>query len=192
MSSGEPLVLRGHAALTGVWYPVGSFEEMLRPGCFGRTLGESPDVVLNLMHGRGGTGLPLARTTAGTLTLTEDQRGLFLEARLDPDDPDSQLLVRKLARGDLNGEASFAFNAANQRWSEDYTRRTILTATLHKGDVSVVDFGANENTSVGIDADVIPRAMVRRPVTLAPLPDHTTAAKARLAALRWANRKAEN
>ena len=189
MSAGEPLVLRGHAALTGVWYPVGSFEEMLRPGCFGRTLGEKSDVVLLVNHGHAGTGLPPARTSGGTLSLSEDDRGLFLEARLDPDDPESHLLVQKLARGDLNGEASFGFYAAGQQWSEDYTRRTILTASLHKGDVSVVNFGANEHTNIGIAADVAPRAMVRRPVTFAPLPDHTTAAKARLAALRWSTRK---
>jgi HK97 family phage prohead protease len=152
-------------------------------------LAEKPDVVLLVQHGRAGTGMPLARTSGGTLSLTEDERGLFLEARLDPEDPDSELLVRKLARGDLNGEASFGFCAANQKWSEDYTRRTILTATLHKGDVSVVDFGANEHTSVSLDADVAPRAMVRQPVTLAPLPDHTTAARARLAALRWSKPK---
>ena len=149
------LVLRGHAALTGVWYPVGdAYHEKLVPGCFRRTLNEQPDVVLTLLHGRGGTGLPLARTTAGTLKLTEDERGLYLEASLDPDDPDSQLVARKLARGDLGGEASFAFYASQQSWSEDYKRREIHAATLHKGDVSVVDFGANEKTSVWIDGAV--------------------------------------
>jgi phage head maturation protease len=50
-----------------------------------RTLSEAPDVVLLLNH----EGLPLARTKAGTLTLSEDDRGLHVEADLDPEDPDT-------------------------------------------------------------------------------------------------------
>ena len=103
-AAAEPtgLTLKGYAALTNVWYEVGFFQEILVPGAFKRTLAEGPDVVLLLGHGRSGAGLPLARTTAGTLSLVEDELGLCFTANLDPDDPDSQTLVRKLQRGDLD------------------------------------------------------------------------------------------
>jgi HK97 family phage prohead protease len=46
-------------------------------------------------------GLPLARTTSGTLKLREDKRGLHFEADLDPNDPDVQRIAPKVQRGDL-------------------------------------------------------------------------------------------
>jgi hypothetical protein len=156
-----------------VWYEVGFFNEMLVPGAFKRTLSEGPDVVLLLGHGDAGSGMPLARTTAGTLSLVEDGVGLFFTANLDPDDPDSQTLVRKLQRGDLDGQASFAFQATNQNWNEDLTRRKVITAGLHKGDVSVVSFGANDKTSTWIAEPPARAAVRRRRVAL----DYTTGAR---------------
>ena len=163
----QPLFLSGHAALTGVWYPVGSaFEEMLVPGCFRRTLNESPDVVLLMNHGDGGSGLPLARTTAGTLTLSEDDTGLHFVASLDPDDPDSQMLARKLGRRDLDGQCSFCFQATTQRWDDSYEHRKIIQAGLHKGDVSIVGFGANEKTHAALTQPAARSAtsLARRPL----------------------------
>ena len=48
------------------------FKESIAPGAFRKTLMETPDVRLLINH----EGLPLARTKNGTLTLTEDDRGL--------------------------------------------------------------------------------------------------------------------
>jgi hypothetical protein len=44
---------------------------------------------------------------------------------------------------------SFAFRVTRQQWSPDYDQRDILEVDLHRGDVSVVNFGANPATSVG-------------------------------------------
>ena len=138
-SADGPLVLRGFVARTSQWYEIGAgVQELLEPGCFRRTLQNRPDVILNLLHGRAGTGLPLARSTAGTLSMQEvvsgPQTGLYIEATLDEEDPDSQLLARKLARGDLDGQASFAFNVSKngQSWSDDFRRRRVREVNLHR------------------------------------------------------------
>jgi HK97 family phage prohead protease len=137
------MTLEGWAATTGMWYEVAPFEEMIVPGAFKRTLGENPDVSLLVGH----SGLPLARSRAGTLDLSEDGRGLRVVARLDPHDDTSAMVARKLSRGDLDGQMSFAFQATGQSWNEDFTRRTIQQVSLHRGDVSIVVQGANPFTT---------------------------------------------
>jgi HK97 family phage prohead protease len=140
------LHLTGYASVTETPYEVGFYTETIKRGAFGRTLSESPDVVLLLNH----EGLPLARTKAGTLRLSEDDVGLRTEADLDPEDPDTIRLKRKRDRGDLDGQMSMAFQVTSQRWDEDYTRREITSLSLARGDVSVVTHGASPTTSSSI------------------------------------------
>jgi len=93
------------------------------------------------------TNMPLARTSAGNLTLTEDQRGLRYEARLSLDDPDVRALVPKIKAGNLR-ESSFAFKVpeGGDSWNRDRTERTITKLDLHRGDVSLVTFAASSDT----------------------------------------------
>jgi hypothetical protein len=135
----------GYASITERAYEVGDFEETIARGAFKRTLSENPDVVLLLNH----DGLPLARTKSGTLTLAEDARGLRVDADLNPNDPDVQRVRPKLERGDVD-EMSFAFRATSQEWNEDYSQRRITAATIHKGDVSIVTYGANDASRGGL------------------------------------------
>ena len=51
-----------------------------------------------------------------------------------------------MQRGDMN-EMSFAFRVLKQVWSENDTQRRITEISLDKGDVSLVNFGANPATS---------------------------------------------
>ena len=44
-------------------------------------------------------------------------------------------------------EMSFAFRVLKQVWSENDTQRRITEISLDKGDVSLVNFGANPATS---------------------------------------------
>jgi phage head maturation protease len=81
------------------------------------------------------------------LTLREDDRGLHFSALLDKSDPDAALLLRKVHSG-LMDECSFAFRKLDQTWSSDRSEREITEVSLHRGDVSVVNFGANSNTPV--------------------------------------------
>lgn len=127
----------------------GGWIEQISPRAFSKTLRESPDVHLLINH----EGMPLARTKSGTLQLSADKHGLKVTAQLDPLDPDAQRLVSKMQRGDMD-EMSFAFRVRDQEWDstpefedDPYALRTITEVSLHKGDVSVVNFGANPTTS---------------------------------------------
>ena len=144
------VILRGYAATYEPYDcyggpDAGGWVEQLRANAFDRTLQAQPDVMLLLNH----TGAPLARTKSGTMSLSVDRRGLVVEARLDPSDPDVQALLPKMRRGDLD-EMSFAFRVKDQEWNADYTHRTITEVSLQKGDVSVVNYGMNPNTRVAI------------------------------------------
>jgi len=148
---GDSLHLTGYASLTGVTYDVGWFTETIEPGAFKRTLSENPDVQLLINH----TGMPIARTKSGTLTLTEDERGLRVEADLDPEDPDVKSLKRKMDRKDID-QMSFAFLPTAQDWNEDFTARKVIACSIHRGDVSVVNQGASETTFAAIrSADAV-------------------------------------
>jgi HK97 family phage prohead protease len=130
-----------------VYDSYGMFQERIAPSAFDRTLREEPDVVLVINH----AGLPLARTKSGTLRLEPDAIGLRVYAELDPEDPDVRALLPKMRRGDVD-EMSFAFRVTDDVWSEDYSEREITQVNLHRGDVSVVTFGANPHTMAMVRA----------------------------------------
>jgi hypothetical protein len=115
------------------------------------------------------------------LTLTEDDTGLHFQASLDPDDPDSQMLARKLGRRDLDGQCSFCFIATTQQWDDSFEHRKIIQAGLHKDDVSIVGFGANEKTHAALS-----QVAARSATSLArrPLPNDGAAARAKYERLR--------
>ena len=141
-ASDGSLRFSGYASTTETPYRVGGFEETFARGAFKRCLGEDPDVVLLINH----EGIPLARTRSGTLTLSEDTRGLRVDAQLDPENPIVQTLVSPMKRGDMT-EMSFAFRATDDEWSDGDRKRVVRAATIHKGDVSMVTHGANSATA---------------------------------------------
>ena len=146
-AQGDGWELYGHASVFSVPYSVGTFIEKFEPHAFARSLKNNPDVSLLLNHGDGGSGLPLARTKSGTLKLSEDSRGLLVEASLDPLDPDAMLLRRKLQRGDLDGQMSLSFMKVRDEYNADYSARSVIEAELNRGDVSIVTQGASPTTS---------------------------------------------
>jgi HK97 family phage prohead protease len=94
------------------------------PGAFAATLAKKPDVRLLINH----DGLPLARTTSGTLKLREDKRGLHFEAELDATDPDVQRILPKVQRGDLS-QMSFAFRTIKDAWRTEDGKPTCASCT---------------------------------------------------------------
>jgi HK97 family phage prohead protease len=126
-----------------MWDFLGSYAEVVRTGAFTKTLSENPQVQLLLNHG----GLAMAYTKAGTLRLSEDSTGLHMEADVTAARTDVQDMLLALEDGSVD-EMSFAFRVTRQMWSPDYDQRDILEVDLHRGDVSVVNFGANPATSV--------------------------------------------
>ena len=97
----------------------------------------------------GHEGIPLARTKSGTLKLSEDARGLRVDAELDPKNPLVQSLLSPLRRGDLT-EMSFAFRAVRDEWNEARRMRRVLEVDMNRADVSVVTHGANSETSLSL------------------------------------------
>lgn len=140
-----PIKVSGHAAVFSQPADIGGvFLEQIAPGAFTEAIGRD-DVVFLINH----QGLPLARTRSGTLKLSEDSTGLYIETGLDPNDPDVMTIVPKLKRGDLD-KMSFAFLPELQEWDEtgDMPVRTILKAQLI--DVSVVTHPVYEGTDIAM------------------------------------------
>ncbi|MFJ4365075.1 HK97 family phage prohead protease [Streptomyces chartreusis] len=151
-ADGTELTLTGYASVFESPYdvyggPPYGWTELVDRKAFDTTLKAKPDLHLLINH----EGMPLARTKSGTLLLATDTKGLHVEAGLDADDPDVQRLRTKMRRGDMD-EMSFGFRVKRQEWNEDYTERRLLEVSLHKGDVSVVNFGANPATSAEINS----------------------------------------
>jgi len=134
--------LRGYAAVFNDSSVPLPFKETIAPGAFRKTLSETPDVRLLINH----EGLPLARTKNGTLTLMEDDRGLFMDAEI-ADTTEGRDLYKLVERGDVD-QMSFAFRVIRQKWNEDRSVRTLTEVSLADGDVSVVTYPAYPTTSV--------------------------------------------
>ena len=151
-SAGNNIVkITGYASVFNRGYDVhggataGGWTEVVTPGAFKRTLAENPHVHLLINH----EGLPLASTKSKTLRLSTDSTGLISEAEVDRRNTRANDMILTLERGDAD-EMSFAFRVKGQSWSDDECTRSLDEVSLHKGDVSVVSFGANPFTSVSV------------------------------------------
>lgn len=175
------LTFTGYASVTETPYEMqdflGDYTEVVRRGAFSKTLAEGADVPFKLNH----DGMTLARTKSGTMRLSEDSTGLHVEADLDPRNGQVSDIRSAMDRGDLD-EMSFAFRVTRQEWSPDWSQRDITEVNLNKGDVSIVNYGANPHTS-GLTSlrsalhdgtitrdqlEALLRSTVDAPVTLAP------------------------
>ena len=137
--AGEGNVFTGYAALFDSPSEPMPFTEYVRRGAFSKTLNDGADVRLLIDH----EGVPLARTRSGTLLLQEDDRGLRVEATLDPMNPDAQRVMSAMRRGDLS-QMSFAFRTIKDNFSADGMVRELREVQLF--DVSVVTYPAYEDT----------------------------------------------
>lgn len=121
---------------------LGGFRERIAPGAFDAVLAAGPDVTLALNHSDDAV---LARTSAGTLRLRSDERGLRFEADL-PDSPLGQNAREAVRRGDISG-ASFRFVVApdGERWEDDVR---VVTRVAELLDVSLATRPAYEAARV--------------------------------------------
>lgn len=164
-----------------MWDMFGPYTEIVSEGAGTDSLARADlDVPLVLGHDQLRR---LARTTTGTLLLTESSSGLDVRApALDPNDYDVAYIAPKLRSG-LVDEMSFAFRIESGQWSPDYTEYRIQEFDLERGDVGPVTYGANPHTSIaarsGEFLDLIPNlpALVAREAysRLAQRSDLTTA-----------------
>jgi len=146
------------------------FIERIAPGAFKGSLRNRNDIKLLWNHD---TASVLGSTRAGTLRVTEDARGLFVEADL-PNTSTGRDARELIGRGDVDS-MSFGFTVARNgdEWSADGSVRTLTKINLHE--VSIVAFPAYTATAgsttvrgidrvalrVGVDADVLADALLK-------------------------------
>lgn len=143
---------RGHAAVFGerAWIPAGrGFHEEIAPGAFDRAL-EEDDVRFLLEHDPRWI---LGRTSAGTLRLSVDRRGLVVDADL-PDTSYARDAAVNLELGNLS-QMSFAFNVRDggeevSTLKDGTTLRRLTDVTL--SDVSIVTYPAYTSTDAALRA----------------------------------------
>lgn len=142
--TGEP-VIEGHFAVFDSDYPIWpGCVERVAPGAFASSL-QSNDVRALCDHE---TRIVLGRTAAGTLTLKEDERGLFGRIAINRDDVDAMNLYARVKRGDVS-QCSFGFDITDEEYiqkPDGTTMYYIRDVVLYE--VSVVTFPAYEATSV--------------------------------------------
>ena len=117
--------------------------EQIAPGAFASSMNLDVRALIN--HE---TRLVIGRTVAGTLTLREDETGLYGEIKINEHDSDAMNLYARVQRGDVS-QCSFGFDIV----AEDYVMApdgqtctwTIRDVILYE--VSVVTFPAYEATS---------------------------------------------
>jgi HK97 family phage prohead protease len=131
-----------------MWDFFGPYSEIVSAGAFADTLARSDlDVPFVIGHDQIRR---IARTTTGTLNLAELDDGLNVDApSLNAADADVAYIAPKLEAG-LIDEMSFAFRITSGQWSPDFSQYRINAVDLHRGDVSIVGWGANPHTSGGL------------------------------------------
>lgn len=155
---GDTLEFEGIASATErayeMWDMFGPYNEIVSASAFDDTLNRADlDVPLVLGHDQLRR---IARTTTSTLLLDMVDAGFRARApELDPTDADVAYIAPKMLAG-LIDEMSFAFRIDSGRWSPDYTEFRIEQVDLHRGDVSIVGWGANPYTSGGMRSKAQP------------------------------------
>ncbi len=144
---GNGPVIRGHAAVFNLPSdPIGpaGFVEVIKKGAFAKTLGEA-DVRALMNHD---PNYVLGRNKAGTLTMTEDKKGLAVDIIPPPTQWASDLLI-SMERGDIS-QMSFGFQVIKDSWLDNI--RTLHEIRLF--DVSVVTFPAYPQTDAAVRAAI--------------------------------------
>ena len=122
---------------------LGGFREIIAEGAFDGRLNDDVRFLIN--H----DGLPLARTTNGTLKLTTDERGLKYEAQV-ANTSLGRDLIELMKNGTVN-QSSFAFVVEDDSWE---VRDGINIRTVNKVsrlyDVSAVTYPAFEEASASV------------------------------------------
>ena len=124
---------RGYAAVFNSESEPLPFRETILPGAFSRSLRSRNNVKMFVNHNMDQV---LASSRAGTLKLSEDNRGLLVEADLPPTTYAKDLSIM-MRRGDVDS-MSFGFSVPRNgdSWNDDQSQRTLKEVRLHE--VSIV------------------------------------------------------
>lgn len=118
--------------------------EIVKPGAFSGCLSQDVRALIN--HD---STLVLGRTRAGTLTLKQDERGLWGSVKINRDDVDAMNLYARVQRGDVD-QCSFGFNIKRETFvdlgNDQYRWEIEEVDPLYE--VSVCTFPAYQETGV--------------------------------------------
>lgn len=143
------LYIEGYFAVFGSVYKIcDGITETIAPGAFAGALGGDVRALTN--HD---TTLVLGRTKANTLTLREDNKGLWGRININPEDTDAVNLYKRVQRGDVD-QCSFGFEIGEEsvEFDADGTAHWTITKVDPLYEVSVVTFPAYEETTVAARA----------------------------------------
>lgn len=160
-SGPEYRTVTGYAAVWGAMSEdLGGFRERIQPGAFSAALASGQDIRFLMGHDMDTV---MARTSNGSLELTEDDTGLRVWARIALDDPDAQRLDAKLRSGALS-QMSFAFtmpeDGSGESW--DYAGGVPLRTIERVGmlyEVSAVGSPAYPATALAARAGILSDAI---------------------------------
>lgn len=145
---GEAPHLSGYFAVFDSVYDIGyGMSESIAPGAFSKTL--SGDIRALTNHD---STLVLGRTGAGTMTLREDNHGLWADVEINPNDSDAMNTYARVQRGDVS-QCSIGFRIISEETDfrdDGSVHWTIKEIELYE--VSVCTFPAYEETNVSARA----------------------------------------
>jgi len=139
--------ITGYAAVFGKASEDMGFVEYIEKGAFREALKKSD---ARALFNHDTDTLPLGRQSAGTLTLREDDTGLYFEI-IPPDTQQARDLMTSIDRGDIK-EASFGFSVDEDKWdySDKITWKRTITKIREIYDISPVVFAAYNDTTVAL------------------------------------------
>ena len=155
---GENLKIEGYFAVFNSIYDIGAgMSEEIAPGAFSETL--SGDIRALVNHD---TTLVLGRTSAHTLELREDTRGLWGSISINPNDTDAMNLYQRVKRGDVS-QCSFGFDIIEEDTEileNGDVHWTIKKVKLYE--VSCCTFPAYESTNISARSEERDRLLERK------------------------------
>ncbi len=143
--AGNDLFIDGYYAVFNSEYQLWEgASEIIKPGAFTNSV--SGDVRALINHD---TTLVLGRTKPGTLTLRQDERGLWGSIKINRDDVDAMNLYARVQRGDVD-QCSFGFDIKRETFVDlgDGKCRWEIEEVDPLYEVSVCTFPAYTETSV--------------------------------------------
>ena len=151
-----PARLSGYAAVFNAEASLGPFVEKIRPGAFAASLGSGKDIRALVDHDPAKI---LGRTSAGTLRLGENDRGLWVSVDL-PDTSYARDLAASVKRGDIKG-MSFGFRVApgGETFTKENGRTVRTLSAIDLFEVTATSVPAYSATALSVRVD--PAAVAR-------------------------------
>lgn len=142
---GGDLYIEGYFAVFNSVYELWpGATESIAPGAFDDSVSDDVRALYN--HN---TDLVLGRTSAGTMEIKQDSRGLWGRIRINRDDSDAMNAYSRIQRGDITG-CSFGFDIADQEteYREDGTVHWTIKRVSPLYEISPCTFPAYQDTTV--------------------------------------------